>query len=379
MNKEIVIVIHEPSLSGANIGLLEILTVLSKNYNFIIVAPSFGKLISCILHLKPDSTIIIKDYRWWMHFEKTRFNILFTIKQRIKNIIAIRDIYLILRKRKVELIFSNTIVINIGAVLARKLEKPHYWYLHEFGKLDHDFNFLYGEKNSRKQMKKIGGNVFANSKITSVYFSTWLDKSIDFLYYPVIVNEKPNPVVKKLDKISFLILGRINVRKGHMFALQAIRELDHSLNKSIELTIMGNCDDDQYLLVLEEFVKKHKLEQIVRFLPHEADPFKIVNKHDIVLNFSENEAFGRMNIEAMKLGKILVSTNRGSSSELITHGYNGFIFNHNNLTEFINLIDEIGQLSDFEISKISSNAINYSNNKFNYTQSLDKINAIIKI
>ncbi len=364
-------------MSGANIGLLEILTILSSKYDFIIVSPSYGKFIGRLLNLKPESTIIIKDYRWWMSSDVSKFNVLFILKQKIKNFIAIRDIYLLLRNRQFELIFSNTVVINIGAKLSQKLQKPHYWYFHEFGKLDHNLNFTFGEKISRKQIKKIGGTVIANSKITSDYYSKWLSQSIEFLYQPVIFDEVPKPIVKQLDKISFILFGRISINKGQLFALRAMRELNKSQNKAIKLTILGNCDDIEYLLNLEEYIKKHEMEQFVKIIPHEANPYKIVNQHDIVLNLSENEAFGRMNIEAMKLGKILVSNNKGSSSELIIHGYNGFIFEHNSLASFTRLISEIGLLSDNQIRNISQNAMNYANEMFNDSKTLEKLNEII--
>lgn len=378
MNKQIVIILHEPSLSGANIGLLEILSLLSANHDFIILSPSFGPIVSRILLLKPESTIIIRDYRWWVSSEKSKFNVLFRIKQTLKNIIAIRDIYLLLRNMEVDLFFSNTLVTNVGSILARKFGKPHFWYLHEFGKLDHNFKFLYGEKKSSKFIKKSGGVVFSNSKITANYFSEWLKQPIDFLYQPVLLSELPNQVQNRLEKISLILYGRISKSKGHKFALEAIKELNKTKNMDVELTILGNCDDNQYLADLEEYIKKNKLEKMVRFLPHEVNPFKIVNEHQIVLNLSENEAFGRMNVEAMKLGKILIASNRGSSSELIKNGINGFIFEHNNLNSFINIIKHVSQLEDFQIREITNNAITFSNNQFNVKNTSKKINGFFQ-
>lgn len=378
MNRQMVVALHEPSMSGANIGLFEILSILSENHDFIILSPSYGPIISRILIIKPDTVVIIRDYRWWMSSEKSNFNLLFTIKQTLKNLIAVRDIYLILKDKKIDIFFSNTIVINVGAILARKLRKHHFWYFHEFGKLDHNFNFLYGEKKSIKFIKKLGGDVFSNSKITAKFYSECLKKPIHFLYQPVLINEPPKPIQNELEKIRMIIYGRITQSKGHKFALHALYELNKTDNKLIELTIMGNCDDKKFLLEIEEYIKENNIEKQVRILSHEANPFKIVNEHDIVLNFSENEAFGRMNIEAMKLGKILVSTDRGSSSELIIHGFNGFIFEHNNLKAFIDLINEISHLDKSQIQDISNNAIISSNDKFNIINTSSKLNEFFR-
>ena len=54
-----------------------------------------------------------------------------------KEIADLVEVYL--KNENYDFIYSNTSVIDIGAVLAHMLSIPHFWHIREFGKEDFDF------------------------------------------------------------------------------------------------------------------------------------------------------------------------------------------------------------------------------------------------
>lgn len=75
------------------------------------------------------------------------------------------------------------------------------------------------------------------------------------------------------------------------------------------------------------------------------------------------EPFGRVPIEAMSMGKIVMISGLGGLKEIITHNHDGFIINPNNIEQFYTYIKNL--ISDYEYSvKIRINAVDTVKKKF---------------
>lgn len=61
-------------------------------------------------------------------------------------------------------------------------------------------------------------------------------------------------------------------------------------------------------------------------------------------------------VEAMELGKIVISTYKSGISQLIKDGYNGFLIEQDNPEKLVNKIKEVLELSEDEKKRISENA-----------------------
>ena len=71
------------------------------------------------------------------------------------------------------------------------------------------------------------------------------------------------------------------------------------------------------------------------------DQEKIYQDLDIVLMCSFEEAFGRVIIEAMKYGKLIVSTNTGGIPEIIDHEIDGILFEKGDFKGLADILDRI--------------------------------------
>lgn len=367
---KILVVVHETSLSGANLGLLESLIVLKNlDIQLIFLLPTYGNF-NKILHSHfPNARQLVFPFRWWMSIHKNWIKF-YPLRILIRNFITIWDVMKILKVDKPDLIWSNTIAIDIGFFLSKFLKVKHIWYLHEFGTLDHGFKFNFGKFIGHLVLKK-SGVVIANSEVVASHYGNLLGRAVPYLYYSMdlfVVND----VIQFTSKVSsFIIYGRISENKGHLIAVNAICNLiDDGFD--VKLTIMGNSDDDVFLNILNETICDRRMQHRIKIIGYNSDPNSIVALHDVVLNCSLNEAFGRINVEARKLGKIIVAANTGSSKELIKHGFDGFIFTRGVVGLYECIVD-ICDYSSSDLLAVSRNGYNYVNKNFNSDSHLKKL------
>jgi glycosyltransferase involved in cell wall biosynthesis len=64
----------------------------------------------------------------------------------------------------------------------------------------------------------------------------------------------------------------------------------------------------------------------VHFTGFLANPFPVMEAADIVLVCSRKEGFGRVAVEAMRLGKPVVAAASGAILELVEDGFNGLLY-----------------------------------------------------
>jgi glycosyltransferase involved in cell wall biosynthesis len=68
------------------------------------------------------------------------------------------------------------------------------------------------------------------------------------------------------------------------------------------------------------------VDELVDFVPFTQNPFPHVAGADLALMCSRGEGFGRVTVEAMKLGKPVIGARSGGTVELIRDGWNGFLY-----------------------------------------------------
>jgi glycosyltransferase involved in cell wall biosynthesis len=361
--KKILIILHESSLSGANLALIQSIEILNaEGYKIICIFPYFGPICKRILEINHEIELEFFAYRWWLSGERN-FLRLYPLRCAMRNLLAMWDINKLIKNDKPDILISNTIVINIGALLSWKFNIKHIWFIHEFGTLDHGLKFNFGSILGWHLMKKAPGFYVANSQVTSDFIKSKVNRVVTTLYYS-FDTVKIKFIPKTIPNLRrFIIMGRITESKGHHIIIDAMNILR---NKGVyfHLTILGNIEDRVFFNMIKARICDYGLENQIIYVPHSANPYDIVKDHNFVINCSKMEAFGRMNIEAMLLGIVLLASNSGSSPELIEHGKNGLLFERDSVA-LAKSIEEALSLTDFELNKMRFYARNYSENLFN--------------
>lgn len=140
-----------------------------------------------------------------------------------------------------------------------------------------------------------------------------IENGVDFSNIP---QEK---IPTQIGKI--LMLGRIDPRKGQVFAIKAAEKLPDCTFSVVGSPVEGNESTMKYAEEIKAMVHEKNLAN-VSFSPEVSDPFSEILKHDLVLVLpTDPETFGRIVIESLALGKIVLSFDETGPREILQNFY----------------------------------------------------------
>jgi len=175
--------------------------------------------------------------------------------------------------------------------------------------------------------------------------------------------------IKKFQGKKILFLGRISQIKNIETLIKAFKKLN---NKNLKLEIIG--------LVEKGYEKIRKLEtENIKFLEPIYDLKKKIKKlqqADIFILPSKREAMPQSLIEAMALGKIVISSSTDGGKEIVKDNENGFLFEIGNEKKLKEKISDILDMNSSEISKVQKQARKLAE-QFKWLNLIKKLEKII--
>ena len=154
---------HSAELAGAERTLLELVTELIKDYGVVctVVLPKDGPLKERLEQIGAATRLI--DYSWWydqaiLTDEKVKELCLNSAKNLLYNLKQV------LRRINPDIVFTNTMSIPWGAMAASFLQKPHVWFVHEFGEADHGLKTFLPLNDTLKVIKNFSSAILTNSE-----------------------------------------------------------------------------------------------------------------------------------------------------------------------------------------------------------------------
>lgn len=127
----------------------------------------------------------------------------------------------------------------------------------------------------------------------------------------------------------FALVGRVVSWKGHDYFIEAIAEANKTKNM-IKGLIVGDAEpsgkNDAYMNILLSQVNSLGLEDVVKFSGHRTDIPDIMKSSDVVVCASSlPEPFGRVIIESMAAGTVVIATDAGGAPDIIENDVNGLL------------------------------------------------------
>lgn len=336
MTIKICFISHSSGLMGAEKSLLETIKVLKEEgIKCFVLVPNQGPLVKELEKLKVSYKIFF--YRGWVHFFVSP--IWKRIARVFLNFVLIFPIAMIIKRWHCDVIYTNTITVCVGALASKIIGKAHIWHIHEILYKHQGIKFDLGSIFSIWLIKKLSTMIITNSKFVEKKYKPLLpNKKIKAVYQPVnICNYIPlefyelKKMIEQESSFKCVIVGSLHIGKHQDEAIQAISVLvKKGLN--IKLYIVGS-GRPEYQLYLENLITKNNLKENVILLGYIDKPFFIIEQSDVFLMCSRDEAFGRVTIEAMKLGKPVIGSRSGATIELIREGFNGLFYNPGDFEE----------------------------------------------
>jgi glycosyltransferase involved in cell wall biosynthesis len=320
---------HSCSRGGAELSLLELIDALKqRGVQCVCILPGRGPL-NDLLADRGVETIVV-PFKCWVHSGKSLLGRALRMLP-LRHIPAIFRLVTAIRRSGCDVVFTNTIAVGVGAVAAKITGKPHIWHLREFGYDDHTLSFDLGLSVSRKLIGRLSSACIANSNaVAEEYRPSLAGTDLTVVYNsvetPTVGDETPADVPwRHDDAIRCILLGKLLPGKGQEDAVKAMVHLQQ-MNVPAELLLLGGVVDAEYHQHIERIIEQNHLTDRVHLLGHSATPMPLMNTADVVLMCSRREAFGRVTVEGMKLGKPVIGTRSGGTPEIVQDGETGFLY-----------------------------------------------------
>lgn len=295
-----------------------------QGYKVIAIIPHKGEIIE--LFEKINVEYIISDFSNITYYDDGKK----TTMQKVKMMIAhkIKE-YRNLRAIKAKiirngynpvLVYSNTILFDIGIKTAKTFGIPHVQHVRENIDAFH-YKFLYGYKNSIKFINKYSDCIIC----TCIAIKKRYQKDLDTEKINVVYNGVPPCELNKNtindNMVRILQVSRYMDDKRVIDTLHAAKILKDKGYTNFHIDIYGKGEEER---LYEDFINKHSISDRVT-LKGFSDNIQFQN-YQIGLMTSTFEAFARTTLDYMNNGLAVIASNTGGNVEQVIDNETGFLF-----------------------------------------------------
>ena len=330
---------------------------------------------------KGDGTSLLKDnnlsYSLIYTFEWScdigiSFSNLYRIILQIKrmaynNRIAINEYVNFIKENNIEIVHLNTIYTYVAAIAAKRCGVKIVWHIREFMEEDQKKRFIF-----KKYSKRLIGSADRIICISnSIYnkFSKCFDKNkMEVIHNGIDINKYyiPNRSIFLNKKVEFICVGPINERKGQFELVEGIGRYLQNNNSIVRLRLVGAYTKENYKKIMS-LINKYNLNKVVDLCGKSDNPVRYYNESDILCMCSVSEAFGRVTVEGMLAGCLVLGKNCAATSEIVVDGETGILYN-----DLDDLVTKIKYIIDNKekMKSIANYARDYAKN--NYSSHLNE-------
>lgn len=169
----------------------------------------------------------------------------------------------------------------------------------------------------------------------------------------------------KRTDLRLVYFGRVSQKKGIIFAMEQIRNLNSKHNDLIKLDIFGkkqDGEDFQYFDKLCDF-------NIRYYGTIKDDDLQKLASYDFMIfpTFYEGEGLAATVIEALMFGTPIIASDYKYNGEVIQDGFNGYLFKTNDALSFRTIIKKISDMKIDDIVQLKRQSYIYAKKFAPYT------------
>ncbi|MEY2481743.1 MAG: hypothetical protein QOK24_271 [Verrucomicrobiota bacterium] len=226
--------------------------------------------------------------------------------------------------RNFDCVVANTIRSSAVVRAMKKEDVPVVWWLHEPGSVGE--HYLREEPQLRAAMP-LADVLFSPSERTASVYRPFTESPVKCLRnaIPDIRTEVAAPGDSTIHPLRFLLLASVEPRKGQDIFVKALAQLPVALQQSARFEISGRILDPDFWPTFASIADGIKNLSVSGALSH-AEALAKLNAADVVVCPSRDEAMPTVTIlEAMSLGKAIVTTTIGGALEVFRDGENALL------------------------------------------------------
>jgi glycosyltransferase involved in cell wall biosynthesis len=331
------------NLGGAEFSLLDILSFISKRGNAYLVTSEPGSLIEKAANLPIETRVVPCSLRPGRNIREHFFRVLvFSGKDAFSFIRFVFSLSRLIKKVTPEIIHANVPLSHLSLFILVLLgyRGKCVFHIREIFKRNSMPFLLYQWLFPRSQ-----GHIIAISEAVKKNLPSAMRKKTIVLYNGISVPQLlPIREVKADSPMKFLYLGRIVPWKGCHQLIDIFAEVkNRQAQGKWELSLIGDTSywNVTYRTRLQEQIKSNALESNCFLLPHTDDPVEVMRSHDVFVNASFQEPFGRSIAEAQAQGLAVIAFDSGGIQEIIEHKKTGILLPYGDEEGFALAIERI--------------------------------------
>lgn len=282
------------------------------------------------------------------------------------------------RKEQYDLVYINDTNHYVGCYIAEALSIPYIW--HFRSTIYPNTIFLQESKRLYREAEKIIAISRGMKKLLSECEFLSSDKIECVLNGVPLEKQALVSRQNRQNGFHFVECGRITSDKGHKDAIRAISILKKRGIKDVYLHIVGEVPGSVYTSYFNELTRLVEQLNIFDNVIFEGgcnDMLHFREKMHGELVCSVCEPFGRVTVEGMRSGLLVIGSNTGGTPEIIIDGHTGLLYEQGNPEDLANKIQMVYQDTNLR-NHIIKNALEYSKMYFTPEQNVAEIKRIMQ-
>lgn len=319
---------------------------------------------------------VVSHYYWWVNDNHGLFQKLLNKRKQLLNFWRIKRILRGLGDTHFDMVYSNSVTVDIGLFIAERLHIPHIWHFRESLV---QFNLSLSLSLSLSLLRRpVNSAYILISQYMMDYYHPYLPEDrMHCIYNGVslpqgISRQQPNRLINHLKAVC---IGVLCEQKNQLELLRAQVVL-YQRGVIIETFFLGSAKAD-YLHQMQDFIEQNFLTPYVHIIGHTDDVYAIMQDMNVGVVCAHDEAFGRVTIEEMLMRMPVVVSDSGANPELLRHGVDGFIYSLGEVEDLANVLMQYTQHPQLLQSQ-GNNAYRYALEQFSAEQNADNIYQLIK-
>lgn len=362
--KKILFVSHEYNIGGSTVSLVSIIHGLQvfDKIDVQVLLPLKMKKGGKASKLLESNGITYKEIWYRKNFKSIseKYSLEYHILD-LLNVIAVRKIQKYIQKEKFDIVCSNSTGVDVGARAAKLANVPHIYYVREFMEADH--NCAYRNKKRMKDLLETSEYIIFISKAIEAYYTANynLQNTIQFFDGFILQNYyvEKHEILNK-DRISFVQAGTFADGKGTLNTIEILHKLNQSGINNWIMEFTGN-GKEEYIQKMQELIAKYQLESQIFIGTFCMDMKAKLSQKDILIMNSRAEGFGRVTVEGMLAGCLVIGRYSGGTTEIIQDQVNGLTFEKE--SEFVDAIRHVTTERE-KYKRLAENGQKYAIEKF---------------
>lgn len=333
-------VTHYAGFYGANKSLLTLMVLLRERHGIkpLVLLPNKGAM--CRMLEEQGIEYVVSHYYWWVNYNHGFFQWALNKRKQWINCRRAKKICLLLENRHIDLVYSNSVCVNMGFLVAKRLGMPHIW---QFRESLTQFSLSLSLFLSRCVLASSVNKRFV---LPSDYMMSFYRSYLPEERMVRIYNGVDLPIgVKRLDenqkvgRLQVVCIGVINEQKNQMELLQA-QSLLHKRGIDIDTWFVGSSNDTAYYEAIKKYVLSNGLDNMAHFVGYSNRIFDVLQQKNLGVVAARDEAFGRVTVECMLMKMPVIASRSGGSPELIKPGVTGDLYDLGDVDALANLIEK---------------------------------------